>query len=1426
MNTLSIPVVAMASISLYVGLYHLLIYFRRRQNREDLTFSFLCFAYVFYAAFCVGLYNATSVIEGAQWQRAQFIALAVFVTAFLWFVSDYTRQKPGTPIYLMSIFLLLAIIVQFVDRSDLTFLVDQPSIKHITLPYVQPITYYEASLGPFTMLQGLMGIAASTYILLMGIRYFRQGHKREARPLILAIGLMYAAGFHDTLVSNGVYDFIYLIEYAYLAVILMMAYSLSNTVVKAAIAKEELKTSEERIRSLVETTSDWVWEVDANGVYTYASPKVRDLLGYEPDEIIGRTPFDLMPAEEAERVRVIFQTIALNKKPLERVENMARRKDGQLIVLETSGVPFLDGDGKLLGYRGIDRDITERKRAEAQIERTLRETRVRFEVSQVLARAETEEEVLDVLIHHAGLYPQAFVAIFIFDRTGGELVAILRRQDTFESGLTAVMSIGDSLPASRFTLFGHFSADQPFVSEDVTADQRLEPTGREVLKQTGVVSFAAIPLTVGNEWMGYIGVMAEPAGYFDDERLQLYQTLAEQGAMALRAARLRETIRESQQRLSLLVQQSPLAVIEWDTDFRVVSWNPAAERIFGYSANEALGCHMADLIIPPAARPLVEQAWRALLAQRGGANLTHDNVTKAGLIITCEWFDAPLISADGQAIGLASLIQDISERRRTEQALQAKTEELDRYFTSSLDLLCIADTDGYFRRLNPEWEKTLGYTIAELEGRQFLELVHPEDVEATVATISRLRDQQQILNFENRYRCKDGTYRWIEWRSYPVEKVVYAVARDITERKRVEEALRESEQKFRLFVEQSSDGLVFTDEHGIVIEWNQTQEHLTGLSRQECIGRPLWDVQLDVLSIAKQTPRQSQELEQKILLALETGQGDFLDRLVEIELFHRDGTRVIAQQLAFGIKTNQGYRLGSIIRDITKLKQVEEELRVSEEKYRRLVEASPIPMWINQGEIITYVNPSALRVLGATHPEQIVGRPILDFVHPDYHAVVKERISQMREEGRTAPLLEEKYLRLDGNPIDVEVIATPFTTSTGPVIQVLFQDITNRKQAEQALRESEERLRQIASSLRETIWLRDVQTRQVLYVNPAFEELTGWTCESFYEQPDIVMNAIHPDDKEWVIEALAQRFKGVPYNKEHRITHRDGSVRWVSSRSFPVRNEAGEVYRWASIMEDITERKQAETERERLIAELENKNAELERFAYTVSHDLKAPLITIRGFLGYIEKDVRSGNLNRLKEDIQRISTATDKMQRLLSDLLELSRIGRLMNPPEKIAFGDLIQEVIKLMEERLRERNVEIKIQDDLPVVRGDSQRLLEVVQNLLDNAVKFMGEQTSPVIEIGTQGEENGMPVFYIRDNGIGIAPEHHDRIFGLFNKLDPRAEGTGVGLAIVKRILEVHGGTIWVESQPGKGTTFYFTFGKGTQGPATAIARSGSE
>jgi PAS domain S-box-containing protein len=228
-----------------------------------------------------------------------------------------------------------------------------------------------------------------------------------------------------------------------------------------------------------------------------------------------------------------------------------------------------------------------------------------------------------------------------------------------------------------------------------------------------------------------------------------------------------------------------------------------------------------------------------------------------------------------------------------------------------------------------------------------------------------------------------------------------------------------------------------------------------------------------------------------------------------------------------------------------------------------------------------------------------------------------------------------------------------------------------------------------------------------------------------------------------------------------------------------------------------------------MIEELEAKNAELERFTYTVSHDLKSPLVTITGFLGYLETDALKGNIDKVKTDILRISNAARKMEHLLNDLLELSRVGRLLNPPENIPFEEIAREALEHVRGRMEAGQVQVEIQRGLPVVYGDRERLVEVLQNLLENAAKYSNGCSDPRVVVGTQGvNEAQYPVLFVQDNGIGIDPQYHERIFGLFNKLHPQMEGTGIGLALVKRIVEMHGGRIWVESSAGNGAKFLFT------------------
>jgi signal transduction histidine kinase len=272
------------------------------------------------------------------------------------------------------------------------------------------------------------------------------------------------------------------------------------------------------------------------------------------------------------------------------------------------------------------------------------------------------------------------------------------------------------------------------------------------------------------------------------------------------------------------------------------------------------------------------------------------------------------------------------------------------------------------------------------------------------------------------------------------------------------------------------------------------------------------------------------------------------------------------------------------------------------------------------------------------------------------------------------------------------------------------------------------------------------------------------------------------------------------------------------------------------------EAKRAEAARGALIHELEARNAELERFTYTVSHDLKSPLVTIRGFAGLIEralsdKDRRGpgegpGRVDQqatpgeagpgaddgsVLRDVSRISEAAARMDHLLNELLELSRIGRIVNPPQTLGFGAIASEAAAMVHGALTQRGVRLVIEPELPTVYGDRVRILEVVQNLIENAVKFMGTEPQPRIEIGARASTDRMAVLYVRDNGIGIEERFHDRIFRLFDKLDAQSPGTGVGLALVRRIVEVHGGRIWVESDGvGRGASFVFTLPTGPVPP----------
>jgi PAS domain S-box-containing protein len=365
------------------------------------------------------------------------------------------------------------------------------------------------------------------------------------------------------------------------------------------------------------------------------------------------------------------------------------------------------------------------------------------------------------------------------------------------------------------------------------------------------------------------------------------------------------------------------------------------------------------------------------------------------------------------------------------------------------------------------------------------------------------------------------------------------------------------------------------------------------------------------------------------------------------------------------------------------------------------------------------------------------------------------------------------------------------------------------RNSEESLRASERRLRTLVEYAPEAIVILDVDTGKFVDCNPVAVELFGRSREEILGVDRLQLSPERQPDgrlsrelsSQWIEAALAG---GTP-SYEWTYRHARGydvpcEVRLVQLPSAGRRLIRGSIT-------DITRRKLAEKEREQLIHQLEEKNAELERFTYTVSHDLKSPLITIKGFAGMLREDIAAGRHDSIQEDLGEIAAAADRMRGMLDELLHLSRIGRIANPSERVSMADLVREAIDNLSHRITERKVEVRVSANLPPAYGDRVRLLEVVQNLLDNAIKF-SDADHPLVEVGAR-RENGQTVFYVRDSGIGIDPEFHERVFRLFEQLNPEQEGTGVGLAIVKRIIEIHGGRIWVESKgQGQGSAFCFT------------------
>lgn len=858
-----------------------------------------------------------------------------------------------------------------------------------------------------------------------------------------------------------------------------------------------------------------------------------------------------------------------------------------------------------------------------------------------------------------------------------------------------------------------------------------------------------------------------------------------------------------------------IAILNSDGTIRYES--PSIERILGYKPEELVGKTILEFIhpddIPNAANTFEVSATNPGQPISMEVRFQH----KDGSWRLFEGVGNNLLD-DPQVNGIVINYRDITGHRQDQETSQSQEEYFRALIENSLDAISVLNVDGTVRYQSPSFERILGFNPEEVIGKSTLDLAHPEDKsKATGAFSQLLHHPRSTIQVELRAQHKDGSWRTLEIRGNNLldDSTVKGIVinyRDITEQKQMEMELRESEEKLKRYLEGSPDVICVTDLKGTILYINEAGERLTGYPKKEIVGQ-------NFLKVGLLSPRHVSKPAQWI----EAGGAEKEFRPEEYEVIRKDGSRVSVEvstlSICPGEDVNKTEIIG-IVRDISERKQMQESLLIKGKAIENSLNA--IAMSDMEGKI-TYVNKSCLSLWGNDNSEEIIGKPYLVLLNADEVQISTEIVQAIFEKGFWEG--ELSAVNRDGKQIYVQIATGLIKDDEGNPIQTIssFIDITERKMAEEALRESEANYSALIANVPDAVF--KYVEGQIVWGNDVMEKILGYTKDEMINRN---VNLFLPDDlsvpdiTRTVYPVLKEQgnFHGTTTakRKNGEIAHIEYSASQVPDKD-PV-----EI---VGVARDVTERIQAEQEREQLTAELAEKNREQEQIIYVTSHDLRSPLVNVQGFskeLGYslnelasvlqtenVSQDVREKLQSILETDIgdalEYIKTSISKMDLLLSGLLRLSRLGRAALTFEHLNMNTLLSDIQKAFEYRIKESGVSVVI-GDLPPCIGDAVQINQVFSNLLDNALKYLDQERPGTIKITGEIEGN-MSAYCVEDNGIGIAGEHQSKIFEIFHRLNPcNTGGDGLGLSIIRKILSRHSGKIWVESEPGIGSKFFIS------------------
>ncbi|NLE29642.1 MAG: PAS domain S-box protein [Phycisphaerae bacterium] len=796
--------------------------------------------------------------------------------------------------------------------------------------------------------------------------------------------------------------------------------------------------------------------------------------------------------------------------------------------------------------------------------------------------------------------------------------------------------------------------------------------------------------------------------------------------------------------------------------------------------------------------PLRQQAWLLVI-------LTASLILGVGLALSIYWRTQQL--------------EFQKERRRT---LQREREQLEVTLRSIGDGVITTDIRGNVILINTVAENLTGWSQEEAAGQPWTKIFQSINAQTRLPSetlIEKVLETRDVVGLSSPavLISRDGTEYQIADSAAPIFDIdshiigVVLVFRDVTEEYRMQENFQQSEARFRNAFQNSAIGMALVSPEGKWLKVNPAVCSILGYSETELLGKTFQDV------------THPDDLEKDLNLVRQMLAGESETYSMEKRYIHKEGEIVWVLLAVSLVRNHVGTPLYFIsqIEDITARKQAERKILEGQELMQYIIRYDPNAIAVFDNDLrYVFVSERYLKDYG------IQGQDIIGQYHYDVFPEMPERWRQIHQRvlnGAIERSEEDSFIRTDGSINYNRWECRPWYKFDGTIGGIILytEVITERKLAEEALRESEEKFRNLVESSSDWIWEIDV-TGVYTYVSPQVETILGYKPKEVVGKP--LFDLVPPDEAVRIAEILkdAKETGRSIITLENFHLHKDGRRVVLETSGIPIFNKAGKVIGWRGVDRDITERKRAEEEIRNLNAELEQRvsdrtaelvlaNRELEAFSYSVSHDLRAPLRSINGFCMILQEQYADRMDAEGRDYLERVIAASRHMSQLIDDILRLSQVSRMEIYRKPINLSEIVQDVAAELRQSQQDRSVEFIIQPDV-IVTADENLMRIALRNLLSNAWKFTGKISHARIEFGVT-EIDGEKVFYVQDNGAGFDMDYAEKLFGVFQRLHPASEfeGTGIGLAIVQRIIRRHGGRIWAKGEVDKGASFYFTLAK---------------